>query len=86
MPTIQNTRGISYAGAWMGYGFHEDGFTAGLNAAVALGAVKLPFDIRPPDRRVSALWTADVFNVLERMRRLISGLLWVLLGIVSIMF
>lgn len=30
---INGTAGISYAGAWMGYGFHEDGFTAGLQAA-----------------------------------------------------
>jgi len=34
IPTIQATRGISYAGAWLRYGFHEDGFTSGLNAAL----------------------------------------------------
>ncbi|KAJ6441781.1 MFS transporter [Purpureocillium lavendulum] len=27
---IQNKRGISYAGAWTKYGFHEDGFSSGL--------------------------------------------------------
>ncbi len=44
LPAIQNARGISYAGAWTKYGFHEDGFSSGLAAARDhLGAV-LPFD------------------------------------------
>ena len=33
IPEINGTNSISYAGAWMGYGFHEDGFRAGLEAA-----------------------------------------------------
>ncbi|RYP87149.1 hypothetical protein DL769_000608 [Monosporascus sp. CRB-8-3] len=30
---INGVRNIGFAGAWMGFGFHEDGFTAGVHAA-----------------------------------------------------
>ncbi|CAG7846525.1 SubName: Full=Uncharacterized protein {ECO:0000313/EMBL:CCA70191.1} [Serendipita indica DSM 11827] len=71
MPSIQNKRGISFAGAWMGFAFHEDGITAGLEAATALG-VRLPFELSYPDRRVKLAWLAEVFDVLEFIRRLLS--------------
>ncbi|KAH8678045.1 amine oxidase [Xylariales sp. PMI_506] len=41
---IQNKRGISYAGAWTKYGFHEDGFSSGLYVAQAHLGARLPFD------------------------------------------
>ena len=44
LETIQNTRGISYAGAWTKYGFHEDAFSSGLRVAVEHLGAKIPFD------------------------------------------
>ncbi|MGG7568258.1 NAD(P)/FAD-dependent oxidoreductase [Rhodovulum sp. DZ06] len=38
MHLIQDRGGVLHAGAWMGYGFHEDGLRAGLEAAAVLGA------------------------------------------------
>lgn len=40
---IQNSRGISYAGAWTKYGFHEDGFSSGLYVAQEHLGARLPF-------------------------------------------
>jgi predicted NAD/FAD-binding protein len=36
MPLLQGQHHTFYCGAWMGYGFHEDGLKAGLNAAQQL--------------------------------------------------
>lgn len=41
---IQNTRGISYCGAWTKYGFHEDGFSSGLHVAQEHLGARLPFE------------------------------------------
>ena len=44
LPKIQNTRGISYAGAWAKYGFHEDGFSSGVRVAMEHLGAKIPFE------------------------------------------
>lgn len=43
---IQNKRGITFAGAWTGYGFHEDGFTSGLRAAIDSLGAEVPWDVK----------------------------------------
>ncbi|KAJ3219812.1 hypothetical protein HK099_004560 [Clydaea vesicula] len=54
--SIQNNNFASFTGAWTNYGFHEDGLTSGLLAAVSLGA-ECPFEIAlnggyPTNRKV----------------------------------
>ena len=38
LASIQGAGDVWYAGAWTGYGFHEDGLSSGLAAAQALQA------------------------------------------------
>lgn len=49
MNQIQGRRGISLAGTWLRYGFHEDGLTSGLRAvADYIPDVDQPFPIEYP--------------------------------------
>lgn len=41
---IQNQHSTSFAGAWTKYGFHEDGFSSGLQAAIDHLGAQLPID------------------------------------------
>ncbi|KAF7308922.1 Amino-oxidase domain-containing protein [Mycena kentingensis (nom. inval.)] len=61
MKDIQRTRAISYAGAWLKYGFHEDAFASGLDAARRLlpADAPLPFEIQMEvDRKPPSAWLA----------------------------
>jgi uncharacterized protein len=42
LPSIQGQHQLYFGGAWAGYGFHEDGLTAGLNAAQLVKNALLP--------------------------------------------
>jgi uncharacterized protein len=44
IPDIQGRGNVWFAGAWTGFGFHEDGLRSGLEVAVQLGA-QLPFPV-----------------------------------------
>lgn len=44
---LQGQQRIWLAGAWLGYGFHEDGLKAGLRAAYTLGGRRLPVGEHP---------------------------------------
>ncbi|RZL65279.1 MAG: FAD-dependent oxidoreductase [Variovorax sp.] len=52
VPALQGRRNTWFAGAWMGYGFHEDGLKAGLAAAQGLLSL-LDRTPAPGDRRVA---------------------------------
>jgi predicted NAD/FAD-binding protein len=43
---IQGKLNTWYAGAWCGYGFHEDGLSAGLAVAEIAGRIKRPWQIK----------------------------------------
>lgn len=99
MPAIQGKRGVSYAvrpsftcpisleppqGAWMNYGFHEDGFTAGLRAvADYVPGVTPPFPIASADRTPHVPAPSTLFVLFEasgaRALTAFWGALWLAL-------
>lgn len=83
MIPVQGRDGLFFAGAWLNYGFHEDGFSSGLRVAEALGA-RLPFDIRSAERAIPRRdWALIFVAVVELFRRMIAPVaLWVLQPVV----
>ena len=68
---IESGRHRAFAGAWSRYGFHEDGFAAGLRAAAMLPGVSPPFAIVDADVELGeprAGVIARVFDVLNVVR------------------
>ncbi|KDN51352.1 FAD/NAD(P)-binding domain-containing protein [Tilletiaria anomala UBC 951] len=71
---LQGSMGLYFAGAWLKYGFHEDGFSSGMRAAIALGA-KAPFEPIPAERPVPHLLLATALVALaERARSIATAL------------
>ena len=58
-PRAQGRGGLYYAGAWAGYGFHEDGLRAGMAVAAKLGAA-IPWTPRATSPKATLL---DAFFV-----------------------
>lgn len=87
IPSIQNTRGISYVGAWTKYGFHEDGFASAFKLVTSAPFdVKPPFPLKPASRVIKEPGTLEmtargIIVALEKLRRRAEAMgVWVWLG------
>jgi hypothetical protein len=77
LDSIQGVCGIWFAGAWTGYGFHEDGFSSGIRAGIACGG-RVPFE--PVDARRIRGVERDTWRVLVA-KIVIMGVVFGLLGV-----
>lgn len=58
-PLLHQIQGVNnswFAGAWMGYGFHEDGLQAGLEVAERIGPVQRPWQVAEQRGRIAHNW------------------------------
>lgn len=53
---IQGVNNTWFAGAWMGYGFHEDGLQAGLEVAERIGPLARPWSVSGAKGRIAHNW------------------------------
>jgi predicted NAD/FAD-binding protein len=53
---VQGVQRTWFAGAWMGYGFHEDGLQAGLEVAERLGPLQRPWRVQQARDRIAHNW------------------------------
>ncbi|MBU1307678.1 MAG: FAD-dependent oxidoreductase [Alphaproteobacteria bacterium] len=53
---IQGVQQTWFAGAWMGYGFHEDGLQAGLEVAERIGPNQRPWTVAEARGRIAHNW------------------------------
>ena len=58
-PLLHQIQGVNrtwFAGAWMGYGFHEDGLQSGLEVAERIGPVQRPWQVTEQRGRIAHNW------------------------------
>lgn len=53
---VQGVNRSWFAGAWMGYGFHEDGLQSGLEVAERIGPMQRPWQVKDQRARVAHNW------------------------------
>jgi predicted NAD/FAD-binding protein len=53
---LQGVQRTWFAGAWMGYGFHEDGLQAGLEVAERIGPLGRPWQVKQQRDRIAHNW------------------------------
>lgn len=56
---LQGRRNVWFAGAWLGYGFHEDGLQSGLEVAERIGGVSAPWQVAGGRARIARHFQAD---------------------------
>lgn len=65
-PQIHQIQGVNkswFAGAWMGYGFHEDGIQSGLEVAERIGPLQRPWQVGRQRDRIAHNWAEGDQNL-----------------------